>query len=108
MYFNRNLEVTNDGGCLPYPEEWGDFHTIWRHCSGWELSEETVKTPKHEIILREDVSLLQAREGIIDFLKHNSGEIFISELIQKLRIDLDLVIEVLEQLYDEGYIDRTD
>lgn len=110
MYLNRVLEVTDNGGCLSHPEEWGDFQAFWHHCLGWESLEEPKSeiTSHQEIILREDISFTQAKEEIIDFIKQNGGEIFISEIIHKLRLDLELVIEIIDQLFDEGYIDRTD
>ncbi len=61
-----------------------------------------------EIILREDVPFDIAKNEIINFLKQNEGEIFISEIIQTLKLDMDIIMDVLEQLYDEGCIDRTD
>lgn len=108
LFAYRNIELIKNGGCLPSPEEWDECHSIWPHCSGWELSEESVEPSQQITILREDVSVPQAKEEIINFLKENDGEIFISEIVQELRLDLELVIEIIEQLYDEGYIDRTD
>ena len=105
----ESLEMGGHKGFFMSELEWGSTYPqrSWHHCPGWGSLEGTATTPKSEIILREDVPIPQAREEIIDFLKQNPGEIFISEIIQELRLDLESVIEILEQLYDEGYIDRT-
>lgn len=105
-HFNGNIGIVSHRN-LHTINEWEEFG-LWHHCQRWGLLEEPVETPRYEVILREDVSLPQAREEIENFLKQNNGEIFISEIIQELRLDLELIIEIIEQLYDEGYIDRTD
>lgn len=106
--FNGNLGV-GIHELLFQLEEWGEFK-YWHRCHGWELPEKPISrgSLEQEIILREDISIDQAKEEIMHFLEGRNSEIFISEIIQELRLDLDIVIEVLEQLFDEGYIDRTD
>ncbi len=80
-----------------------DFSPL-EHC---EIVKKEISKPK-DIILREDVSLSNAKDEITNYLKHHKGEVFISDIMQELKLSLRLVIDVLEQLYDEGYIDRTD
>ncbi len=60
------------------------------------------------VVLRGKVPFQVAKDEIIEFVKQQKEEIFISDIIHDLRLDLDLVLEILEELYDEGYIDRTD
>ena len=55
------------------------------------------------IAIRENVSLKEARKGILAYLKeHKEAETF--DIANDLRLDLDLTVKVLKQLWEEGKV----
>jgi len=55
------------------------------------------------IILR-DIPKEEAKELIAEYIKNNEG-IYTSDVIFNLRLSVDLVLECLRELYDEGVIE---
>ena len=55
------------------------------------------------IAIRENVSLKEARKDILAYLKeHKEAETF--DIANDLRLDLDLTVKVLKQLWEEGKV----
>jgi len=55
------------------------------------------------IEIRENVSLKEARKDILAYLKeHKEAETF--DIANDLRLDLDLTVKVLKQLWEEGKV----
>jgi predicted DNA-binding protein len=55
------------------------------------------------IEIRENVSLKQASEEILSYLKeHNEAETF--DIANDLRLDLDFTVKVLKKLWEEGKV----
>ncbi len=70
----------------------------------WKEKEEE---EENYIILR-DIPYETAKQEIMHFLESHSGEIFISDIIMNLKIDLETVLAVLDELHQEGLFEWTD
>jgi Arc/MetJ-type ribon-helix-helix transcriptional regulator len=52
-----------------------------------------------------DVSMVQARREIVDYIKKHPGVVWPDEMAEDLGIDYRLVLKVVQQLTDEGRVE---
>ena len=58
-----------------------------------------------EIIVIEEITKKEAKEKVKNFFETFDGDIYPSELSEKLHIDYELVWEVLKELEGEGLVE---
>ncbi len=60
---------------------------------------------EQEVIIIEEIPRDEAKRRIEDYFAGNDGDIFYDELIDELHIGLELVVELCEELKNEGKIE---
>lgn len=73
-----------------------------------EISELISQDKDEETIILRDVSFNQAREEIEELFRNTTDNLYFSSIMEQLRIDLELVVSVCNELLDEGKIEYGD
>ena len=73
-----------------------------------EISELISQDRDEETIILRDVSFKQAKEEIEELFKNTTDNLYFSDIMEQLGIDLELVVSVCNELLDEGKIEYGD
>ena len=73
-----------------------------------EILELISQDKDEETIILRDISFNQAREEIEELFRNTTDNLYFSDIMEQLRIDLELVVSVCNELLDEGKIEYGD
>lgn len=74
----------------------------------WVKCEKCNETIDLKTINDNDVPYKVVKEQIIEYLQNTPGEIFVSDIIRKLKFDLMTILKALKELHEEGIIEKLD